>query len=212
MATAVAGMILGIDPFDQPNVQESKDATRELLDAFRRDGSLPAQPPLVTERGASAYAEGRVRGGAPASVADALGALLAAVRPGDYLAFLAYLPQEPEAEAALARLRDAARNALGVATTAGFGPRFLHSTGQLHKGGPDNGVFLQLTADPRRDLSIPGWSESFGTLIAAQALGDLRSLQARGRRALRLHGADAAELLARVESMAADTLGAAIGT
>jgi hypothetical protein len=99
-----------------------------------------------------------------------------------------------------------------VATTLGFGPRFLHSTGQLHKGGPASGVFLQLTAGPRRDLPIPGWPESFGTLIAAQALGDLRSLQSRGRRMLRLHGTDPAMLLARLETMAADALGAAIGS
>jgi transaldolase/glucose-6-phosphate isomerase len=96
-----------------------------------------------------------------------------------------------------------------VATTLGFGPRFLHSTGQLHKGGPDTGVFLQLTADPERDLPIPGWSESFGTLIAAQALGDLRSLQARGRRVVRWHGTDAATLLSHVESMVAGYVGAA---
>jgi transaldolase/glucose-6-phosphate isomerase len=94
-----------------------------------------------------------------------------------------------------------------VATTLGFGPRFLHSTGQLHKGGPDSGVFLQLTADPARDLPIPGWDATFGTLIAAQALGDLTSLQRRGRRALRLHGAAATDLVRRVEIIIDDALG-----
>src|SRR4029079_1521073 len=99
------------------------------------------------------------------------------------------------------------RDALGVATTLGFGPRFLHSTGQLHKGGPASGVFLQLTAAPERDLPIPGWDESFGTLIAAQALGDLTSLQKRGRRALRLHGTSAADLVERLEAIISDALG-----
>jgi transaldolase/glucose-6-phosphate isomerase len=209
VATAAAGMILEIDPFDQPNVQESKDATRDLLDAFRRDGALPAPAVLVEDRGLTASAEAGVLSGQPTSVDAALRALLSAINAGDYLALLAYLPRDPDAEATLQRLRSLVRDGLGVATTAGFGPRFLHSTGQLHKGGADNGVFLQLTAEPQRDLPIPGWSESFGTLIAAQALGDLRSLQSRGRRVLRLHASDAAILLSRVEAMAADAVGAA---
>jgi transaldolase / glucose-6-phosphate isomerase len=212
VATAAAGMILEIDPFDQPNVQESKDATRELLDYFRRDGVLPLPPAIVSEPGLAASADATVLGDTPVSVDGALRALLMSIGPGDYFATLAYLPQDPDAEAALQRLRTTVRDGLGTATTVGFGPRFLHSTGQLHKGGPASGVFLQLTAGPRRDLPIPGWPESFGTLIAAQALGDLRSLQARGRRVLRLHGADPATLLARLETMTADALGAAIGS
>jgi transaldolase/glucose-6-phosphate isomerase len=212
VATAAAGMILEIDPFDQPNVQESKDATRELLDYFRRDGVLPLPPAIVSEPGLAASADATVLGDTPVSVDGALRALLMSIGPGDYFATLAYLPQDPDAEAALQRLRTTVRDGLGTATTVGFGPRFLHSTGQLHKGGPTTGVFLQLTAGPRRDLPIPGWPESFGTLIAAQALGDLRSLQARGRRVLRLHGADPATLLARLETMTADALGAAIGS
>jgi transaldolase/glucose-6-phosphate isomerase len=114
-------------------------------------------------------------------------ALLETVQAGDYVAILAYLPQDPDVEARLQGLRARIGRMLGVATTLGFGPRFLHSTGQLHKGGPPSGVFLQITAEPRRDLPIPGWEETFGTLVAAQALGDLESLQRRGRRALRLH-------------------------
>jgi transaldolase/glucose-6-phosphate isomerase len=212
MATAAAGMILEIDPFDQPNVQESKNATRELLDYFRRDGVLPLPPAIVSEPGLAASADPVVLGDTPVSVDGALRALLAAIQPGDYFATLAYLPQDPDAEAALQRMRTAVRDAQGAATTVGFGPRFLHSTGQLHKGGPPSGVFLQLTAGPQRDLPIPGWPESFGTLIAAQALGDLRSLQSRGRRVLRLHGTDSASLLARLETMTADALGAAIGS
>jgi hypothetical protein len=212
VATAVAGTILEIDPFDQPNVQESKDATRELLDTFRRDGVLPSPPPTVAEEGISALADAAVLGETPVSVDAAVRALLGSIRGGDYFAILAYLPQDPEAERSLHRLRQVVRDGLGVATSAGFGPRFLHSTGQLHKGGPQSGVFLQLSADPRRDLPIPGWPESFGILVAAQALGDLRSLQARGRRVLRLHGADPASLLARVESAAAQALGATISS
>jgi transaldolase/glucose-6-phosphate isomerase len=212
VATAAAGMILEIDPFDQPNVQESKDATRELLDAFRRDGALPSPPPLVEEQDLAIFAEAGVLGGEPTTVDGALRALLSTISTGDYFAILAYLPREADAQASLDRLRRTVRDGLGVATTGGFGPRFLHSTGQLHKGGPDSGVFLQLTAEPRRDLPIPGWSESFGTLIAAQALGDLRSLQSRGRRVLRLHGSDAATLLSRVETIATEAVGvAAIG-
>jgi glucose-6-phosphate isomerase len=212
VATAAAGMVLGIDPFDQPNVQESKDATRELLDAFRAQGSLPAPPPIVAEAGLSAVADTSVLGDDPVTVDGALRALMSTIGPGDYFAVLAYLPQDPDAVAALDRVRVLVRDGLGNATTAGFGPRFLHSTGQLHKGGPANGVFLQLTAEPHRDLPIPGWQESFGTLIAAQALGDLRSLQARGRRVLRLHGDDMATVLQRVEAVTADALGATIGT
>ncbi|HEY8177713.1 MAG TPA: hypothetical protein VIH19_03860 [Candidatus Limnocylindria bacterium] len=212
VATAAAGMVLGIDPFDQPNVQESKDATRELLDAFRAQGSLPAPPPIVAEAGLSAVADTSVLGADPVTVDGALRALMSTIGPGDYFAVLAYLPQDPDAVAALDRVRVLVRDGLGNATTAGFGPRFLHSTGQLHKGGPANGVFLQLTAEPHRDLPIPGWQESFGTLIAAQALGDLRSLQARGRRVLRLHGDDMATVLQRVEAVTADALGATIGT
>ena len=141
------------------------------------------------------------------SVDGAVRQLLGTLGAADYVALLAYLPQERSLEARLHALRGRIRDALGVATTLGFGPRFLHSTGQLHKGGPDSGAFLQLTADPSRDLPIPGWEESFGTLIAAQALGDLASLQRRGRRALRLHGADAADLVGRLETIIDDALG-----
>jgi glucose-6-phosphate isomerase len=207
VATAAAGIVLGIDPFDQPNVQESKDATTALLGAFRRDGALPAPAPLVADEEVAAYADPAALGDSPVSVDGALRALLTAARPGDYAAILAYLPKDPDTEARLQRLRATIRDALGLATTLGFGPRFLHSTGQLHKGGPATGLFLQLTAEPSRDLPIPGWEETFGILIAAQALGDLQSLQRRGRRVLRLHLKDAAVGLGRLEMM----VGAALG-
>jgi glucose-6-phosphate isomerase len=207
VATAVAGIVLEIDPFDQPNVQESKDATKELLETFRARGSLPSPAPLVAEDGLAAYADPGPLGDTPVTVDGAVRQLLSLAGATDYLAILAYLPQEPELEGRLHALRGRIRDGLGIATTLGFGPRFLHSTGQLHKGGPDSGLFLQLTAEPSRDLSIPGWDETFGTLIAAQALGDLTSLQRRGRRALRLHGDGATDLVARLETIIDDALG-----
>lgn len=202
VATAAAGIVLGIDPFDQPNVQESKDATKDLLEAYRTDGSLPQRAPLVAEPGISVSADPEALGDTPVTVDGAVRQLLDLLQPAsDYFAILAYLPPDPAVIERLQRIRNRVREARGVATTLGFGPRFLHSTGQLHKGGPDTGVFLQLTAEPSKDLPIPGWDESFGTLIAAQALGDLTSLQRRGRRALRLHFADMEAGLARLEVM-----------
>jgi glucose-6-phosphate isomerase len=159
LATAVAGHVLEIDPFDQPNVQEAKDATERIL----REGE-------VEDPGF-----------------DDLGALLGDVREGDYVALMAYLDRTPATEDALARARLAIRDRYRVATTVGFGPRFLHSTGQLHKGGPNTGVFVQVVDEAREvDLPIPGHDHTFGTLIDAQALGDLRSLQAHGRRVARV--------------------------
>jgi transaldolase/glucose-6-phosphate isomerase len=208
VATAAAGIVLGIDPFDQPNVQESKDATKELLAAFRSGGALPVPAPLVSEPGIAATADPKVLGETPVSVEDAVAQLLGSVTAGrDYVAILAYLPADRDVEERLQAVRATIRDATGAAATLGFGPRFLHSTGQLHKGGPDTGVFLQLTAEPSRDLAIPGWDESFGTLIAAQALGDLTALQRRGRRALRLHLEDLERGLDRVEAMVAAALG-----
>jgi len=206
VATAAAGMILGIDPFDQPNVQEAKDATTSLLEAYRRDGALPQPAPMVAEPGIAAYGDPAVLGDTPLTVDGALRTLLAAARPHDYLALLAFVPADPDTVARLQRLRAAVRDRLGLATSLGIGPRFLHSTGQLHKGGPNSGLFLQLTADPQRDLPIPGWQETFGTLLAAQAAGDLAALQRRSRRVIRLHFADLATGLTRLEAMMASTL------
>jgi transaldolase / glucose-6-phosphate isomerase len=210
VATAAAGIVLGIDPFDQPNVQESKDATKSLLEAYRAKGALPLPGPLVSEPGIAATADPSALGDTPMSVDGAVSDLLSLLEAGrDYFAVLAYLPPDREVVDQLERLRTRIRDATGAATTLGFGPRFLHSTGQLHKGGPDTGVFLQLTAEPSKDLPIPGWDESFGTLIAAQALGDLASLQRRGRRALRLHFSDLEGGLARLEAMVDGVIGPA---
>ncbi|MDP9250690.1 MAG: hypothetical protein M3O78_04920 [Chloroflexota bacterium] len=206
VAVAAVGIALGIDPFDQPNVQESKDATTQLLDAYRRDGALPSPAPFVAEPGMAAYLDPAALGDAPVSVAGAVRTLLTSAAAGEYVALLAYVPSDPDTVAGLQRMRGEIRTRLGVATTLGFGPRFLHSTGQLHKGGPDTGRFLQITAEPARDLPIPGWEESFGTLIAAQALGDLASLQKRGRRVVRVHVADAASGLESLETMILEML------
>jgi hypothetical protein len=187
-------------------VQESKDATTKLLDAYRRDGALASPAPFVAEAGMAAYLDPAVLEDAPVTVAGAVRDLLTSAVAGEYVALLAYLPSDPDTVAALQRMRGQIRVRLGVATTLGFGPRFLHSTGQLHKGGPVTGRFLQITADPVRDLPIPGWEESFGTLIAAQALGDLASLQKRGRRVVRVHLADAASGLRSLETMIHETL------
>lgn len=202
VATAAAGIVLGIDPFDQPNVQESKDATKELLETYRSTGALPRPMPFVSEPGLAVSGDPAALGDVPVSVDEAIARLLELTRGGrDYFAILAYLPADAEVERRLQAIRQRIGQVTGAATTLGFGPRFLHSTGQLHKGGPDTGVFLQLTADPSKDLPIPGWEESFGTLIAAQALGDMAALQKRGRRALNLHFADLDAGLTRLEAM-----------
>lgn len=168
-ATAVAGAVLGIDPFDEPNVQEAKDNTRRLLQAYEDEGKLLGDDEVVGD------------------ATEVLTGLLAHVRPGDYVALQAYLSPTEANHTALQELRVAIRDRFRVATTLGFGPRFLHSTGQLHKGGPPTGVFLQLTADPPRDVPIPGAAYSFAVLWRAQALGDLEALRRRGRRVARAH-------------------------
>jgi transaldolase/glucose-6-phosphate isomerase len=187
IATATAGAVLGIDAFDQPNVQESKDNTKRLLAEYKKSGSF-SEPHVALSTpvanviplsGSQALELGN-------DLSDALAALFGQVKPGDYVAFTAYIEMNAEHREALHELRLKVRDALKVATTVGFGPRFLHSTGQLHKGGPDTGVFLQLTADPTFDLAIPGMG-TFKTLERAQALGDFESLDKRGRRGFRLH-------------------------
>ena len=189
-AVALAGKVLGINPFDEPNVQESKDNTNRFLARFAESGRLPEPEPVATLDGLGLIWPGNTVGG---DFEAAVAAFLAGVKEGDYLALQAYFAATPEHERALQALRLALRDRLRLATTLGYGPRFLHSTGQLHKGGANNGVFLQLVApaaggDP---LPIPGRDYGFETLIAAQALGDLRSLRDHGRRVARVDlGAD----------------------
>jgi hypothetical protein len=181
LATAVAGAALDINPFDEPNVTEAKQATAKLLEAHARDGRLPAATP-------------------PARPDDvtALRAHLGQVGAGDYLCLSAFFRRTDARHELLTRIR-AACLGRGVATTLGYGPRFLHSTGQLHKGGPNNGVFLQLVSDATSDLPVPGDSFTFGVLRDAQALGDFQVLEVHGRRALRVAlGTDVEGNLARV--------------
>jgi glucose-6-phosphate isomerase len=184
IATAIAGALLEINPFDEPNVQQAKDATGLLLEKYGAEQRLPISPPDVTRRDGVAltlsHAARKNIGGAPER-------LLTEVRPGDYLAILAYLGPSARLMDALRAFRNAARDRTRAATTLAYGPRYLHSTGQLHKGGPPSGVFMLITASPERDIPIPGEPFSFGTLELAQALGDFSSLDAAGRRVLHVH-------------------------
>ena len=163
-ATAVAGAILGIHPFNQPNVQQAKDATERILQEYTTSDKLPS---IETDR----------------SVAG----LLTKAEKAKYLAIMAYLRQTPETDKALAELRRKVVERYGIATTLGYGPRFLHSTGQLHKGGPATGLFVQITVDPETDIPIPSMPYTFGVVAAAQALGDRQTLQSLGRNVIRIH-------------------------
>ena len=189
IATATAGALLGIDAFDQPNVQESKDNTQRLLLEYKQKGSFTEPAPSVRDEVASVAP---LSGSSTVALGDgldsALGAILGQIEPGDYVALTAFLERNAEHATLLRELRRKIRDGLKVATTVGFGPRFLHSTGQLHKGGPSTGVFLQVTGDesPAGDLAIPGMP-TFGTLLRAQALGDFESLDKRRRRGARIH-------------------------
>ena len=185
MATAFAGWRLGINPFDQPNVQESKDATKALLEKYKGDGKLPEQAALASDGQLTVYSGGEV-GFATLSVDEALRAHCAQIKPGDYVALLAYIEETPETELALQAIRENIRDATHCATTTGYGPRFLHSTGQLHKGGPDSGGFIQITAPDNVDFPIPEATYTFSILKDAQALGDFQSLLKHGRRAMRV--------------------------
>jgi transaldolase / glucose-6-phosphate isomerase len=192
LATAVAGSVLGINPFDQPDVESAKIKTRELTAAFEKTGALPGEEPVLSSDGLELFTdESNARAlremGANGSVASWLKAHLARAATGDYLALLAYIARDEDNIETLQAMRLALRDKLHLATCAQFGPRFLHSTGQAYKGGPDSGVFLQITADDTKDLRVPGQKASFGVIKAAQARGDFDVLTERGRRALRVH-------------------------
>lgn len=195
-ATAVAGAIIEIDPFNQPDVEASKIATKKLTSQFEATGTLPAETPAFEEAGIKVF--GKTAG---PTLTDTLRAHLDSIKAGDYFALLAYIEMNPAHEVALTAMRQRVRDAKRVATCLGFGPRFLHSTGQAYKGGPNTGVFLQITADDAHDLAIPGQKYTFGIVKAAQAQGDLTVLRERGRRALRIHlGADVGAGLAKLAS------------
>jgi glucose-6-phosphate isomerase len=186
-ATAVAGAALGINPFDEPNVSEAKAKTSALLDAHLRDGRL-AEPQAAAEDGDVAVFSRGVRA---ASAAGVVRAAIEAIRPGDYVAFLSYLPAGSDVEVALTEVRAGLRARKQVASTFGVGPRYLHSTGQYHKGGPNNAVAFVITADDATATEIPGAGYTFSVLKRAQALGDVETLEAHDRRVVRLHVKDA---------------------
>ena len=200
LATAVAGWVLGINPFDQPNVEESKANTARVLEGVV-DGTSP-----LPNRAASETEEAlRVSGACGTTVAEAVTTFLGDTAPGDYVSIHAYLDRTPAHETRLRRIQTSIRDRTKRATTLGFGPRFLHSTGQLHKGGPNRGAFMQITCDHGEDVPIPGEAYGFATLIDAQAEGDLRSLRDKDRRVLRLVAGEPAtaldELAAVVETL-----------
>ncbi len=196
-ATATAGSILGINAFDQPNVQESKKNTDRLLNTLRSTGHLPEEEPAYHEGPLSFYLSETIPS-APA----ALGRFLADAHPGDYVAIQAYLTENQAIQQELDVIRLKLRDTLRLATTLGYGPRFLHSTGQYHKGGPNTGLFLQLTADDPEDISVPGQPYTFGMLKRAQALGDLQALREHGRRVARIHlGHDAIQGLQTLQGV-----------
>jgi glucose-6-phosphate isomerase len=198
IATAVAGSVMGINPFNQPDVESAKIETRALTDEYEKTGRLKERLPVLTDSGVGIYATesyvATLKAAAPAwTLVGALKAHLGQLHSGDYFATLAFLPMFPQHEAAIQAFRHKVRDSKKVATCLGFGPRFLHSTGQDYKGGPNSGVFLQITADHAVDVEIPGQKLTFGVVIDAQAAGDFAVLESRGRRALRIHlGADLA--------------------
>jgi transaldolase/glucose-6-phosphate isomerase len=210
-ATAVAGAILGINPFDQPDVEASKVATRKLTEEYERSGRLPAEQPVLEADGLQLHTDptnARALAGGGRTLPGVLRAHLDRARPGDYVALLAYVAMTGCHEAELQAIRRRIRDRCRVATCLGFGPRFLHSTGQAYKGGPNTGVFLQITCADRADVPVPGQRFTFGVVKAAQARGDFEVLAERGRRVLRVHlGADVAAGLARLRAAVEQALG-----
>jgi transaldolase / glucose-6-phosphate isomerase len=213
IATAVVGSIIGINAFNQPDVEASKIATRTLTTEYERTGALPSEEPVLDEAGVKVFADQRnthaLKGtnGFERSLVGYLRAHLNRIHAGDYFAVLAYVPMFSDHEHQLQQLRHAVRNHKQVATCLGFGPRFLHSTGQAYKGGPNSGVFLQVTCDDAQDLSVPGQKYTFGVVKAAQARGDLQVLVDRNRRALRVHiGGDVSAGLAKLNAAISQAL------
>ena len=192
--------VIGIDPFDQPDVEASKIETRKLTDAYNAEGTLPPEAPFLQEDGIALFTDPANQQALGSGGLDAvIRAHLARAEAGDYVAILAYIQRDEADIAALQAMRTEIRDKKKVATCVGFGPRFLHSTGQTYKGGPNSGVFLQVTADDAADLAVPNERYSFSTVKAAQARGDFDVLAERKRRALRVHlGKDVGAGLARL--------------
>ena len=175
-------MILGMNPFNEPNVQERKDNTKQLLEILKTEGELPEESPDLIEEPLRLYGSQKAQ-----NVTGVLSRFFEQAKAGDYLAILAYIPETEAADKLLTRMRVMIRDRFLLATTHGYGPRYLHSTGQFHKGGPNTGLFLMLTADDPDDMRIPEREYSFSILKQAQASGDLQALQKHGRRVLRIH-------------------------
>jgi transaldolase/glucose-6-phosphate isomerase len=211
MATAVAGAVLGIHPFDQPDVEASKAETRKLTAEYEKAGALPAETPFANVNGVMLFADEKNAAelstavGSHPTLAAYLRAHLGRLAAGDYFAILAYLEMNHAHDEVLQAIRHRIRDSRHVATCLEFGPRFLHSTGQAYKGGQNTGVFLQITCDDAADLPVPGRTYTFGVVKAAQARGDFQVLSARGRRALRVH-------LGRDVPAGLDTLRAAVAS
>jgi len=189
-ATAVAGAVLGVHPFNQPDVESAKVAARELTDAYEQTGALPAETPIFENADVQLFTDpANAAALAPAerSLSGYVSAHLNRIQPGDYFAVLAFIHRNQANDEGLQKLRQKVRDTKRVAACVGFGPRFLHSTGQAYKAGPPTGVFLQITSDDTADLAVPGRKSTFGIVKAAQARGDFRVLTERGRRALRVH-------------------------
>jgi transaldolase / glucose-6-phosphate isomerase len=208
IATAVAGSILGINAFNQPDVEASKNVTRALTSEYEKTGSLPAEAPILQDGSIQLFTDTKnadaltKAAGSNKSLAGYLRAHLNRVAAGDYFALLAYIQMNEEHESRMQEMRHLLRDRKRVATCLGFGPRFLHSTGQAYKGGPNSGVFLQVTCDDAADLAVPGQKYTFGVVKAAQARGDFQVLAERGRRALRVHlGSDLKSELDKLRSV-----------
>lgn len=192
IATAVAGAVIGINTFNQPDVEASKIATRALTSEYEKTGSLPAEKPILEDGGIKLFTDEKnaaelAKGAGEKSLTGYLKAHLNRIQAGDYFAVLGYIQMNAEHEQNLQAVRHAVRDKKRIATCLGFGPRFLHSTGQAYKGGPNSGVFLQVTCDDSVELPVPGQKYTFGIVKAAQARGDFQVLAERGRRALRVH-------------------------
>ncbi len=205
-AVGLSGALIGIDSFDQPNVQESKDNTVRLLGDFAKNGKFADETPIATEGDLAVYSyPGSTVSGK--TISEVISAHLASVKRGDYVAITQYIEETPAHDAVLQSMRTAIRDHFKVATTTGYGPRFLHSTGQLHKGGPATGVFIQLTCDDAADIPIPGEKYGFSALKEAQSRGDFESLASRKRRAIRVHlGKDVAAGLDRLKALVDDAV------
>jgi transaldolase/glucose-6-phosphate isomerase len=189
IATAVAGAVIGINPFDQPDVEAAKVKARALTDAYEKSHRLPEQTPMFRENGIALYADPRNASelGRHNTLSGYLKSHFGRTHAGDYVALLAYIERDEPHTRALTTMRAHIRDKIRAATCLGFGPRFQHSTGQVYKGGPNSGVFLQITCDDQHDINVPGHSYTFGVVKAAQASGDLEVLVERDRRALRVH-------------------------